>query len=82
MLCHLICWVPKPWIAAETDETDYFEKDKVVCWYLTSTFLCHTYAEDHEKKNEKGTQDLGIKKMIQISMDGANVKWKLYDNIV
>ena len=60
----------------------YSSKDRVVCRYLTSRFLGHTCAEDVKKKFEKGIQDLDMKKMAQISMDGPNVNWILYDSLV
>ena len=59
----------------------YFKKDKVVCRYLTSTFLGHTHADDLKKKFEEGTQHLDMKNMVQISMDGPNGNHKLYDII-
>ena len=59
----------------------YFNKDKGTCSYLTSGFLGHTHAEDL-KKFKEGINDLEKKKMLQGSMDGPNVNWKLYDSIV
>ena len=59
----------------------YFNKDRVTCRYLTSEFLSHTHADDL-KKFEEGIKDLENKRMLKISMDGPNVNWKLYDNIV
>ena len=60
----------------------YFNKDRVTCRYLTSGFLGHTHAEDLKKKFKEGIKDLEKKKMLQVSMDGPNVNWKLYDSIV
>ena len=60
----------------------YFNKDRVVCRYLTSRFLGHTCAEDLKKEFEEGIQELDMKKMVQVSMDGPNVNWKLYDSLV
>ena len=54
----------------------------VVCRFLTSWFLGHTCAEDPKNEFEEGIQELDMKKMVQISMVGANVNWKLYDSIV
>ena len=59
----------------------YFTKDKVVCRYPTSRFLDHTCAEDLKKEFEEGIQELDKKKMVQVSIDGSNVIWKLYDSI-
>ena len=58
----------------------YFNKDRVVCRYLT--FLGHTCAEYLKKEFEEGIQELDTKKMVQVSMNGPNVSWKLYDSIV
>ena len=33
-------------------------------------------------KFEEGIQELDLKKMVQVSMDGPSVNWKLYDNII
>ena len=60
----------------------YFNKDRVTCRYLTSEFLDHTHVDDLKKKFEEGIKDLEKKKMLQVSMDGPNVNWKLYDSIV
>ena len=60
----------------------YFHKDKVTCRYITSGFLGHTRAEDLKMKFKEGIIELEKKKMLQISMDGPNVNWKLYDSIV
>ena len=59
----------------------YFVEHKVVCHYLTSTFLGHTQAEDVKKMFEEGIKDLEPRRMIQISMDGPIVNWKLYEQI-
>ena len=59
----------------------YFNKDRVTYRYLTSGFLSHTCAEDL-KKFKEGIKDLEKKKMLQVSMDGTNVNWKLYDSFV
>ena len=58
----------------------YFKNDKVESRYLTSLFLGHTTAKDL-KKFEEATEQLDLKKLIQISMDGPNVNWKLLDSI-
>ena len=48
----------------------YFNKDRVVCRYLTSKVLGHTCAEDLKREFEEGIQELDMKKMVQVSMDG------------
>ena len=40
-----------------------FNKDRVVCRYLTSRFLGHTCADDPKKEFEEGIQELDMKKM-------------------
>ena len=60
----------------------YFNKDKVTYRFLTSKFLGHNRVDNLKKKFEERIKDLEKKKMLQISMDGPNVNWKLYDNIV
>ena len=61
----------------------YFNKDRVVCRYLTSRFLGHTCAEDLKKESEEGIQEFDMKKMVHISMDGPNFNLSvLYDSIV
>ena len=60
----------------------YFNKDRVTCRYLTSEFLDHTHVDDLKKKFEEGIKDLEKKKMLQVSVDGPNVNWQLYDSIV
>ena len=57
----------------------YF-KNKVESRYLTSLFLGCTTAKDL-KKFEEATEQLDLKKLIQISMDGPNGNWKLLDSI-
>ena len=59
----------------------YFKNDKVESRYLTSIFLGHTTAKDLKKKFEEATEQLHLKKLIQISADGPNVNWKLLDSI-
>ena len=59
----------------------YFKNNKVESRYLTSLFLGHTTAKDLKKKFEEATEQLDMKKLLQISMDGPNVNWKLLDTI-
>ena len=58
----------------------YFKNVKVESRYLTSLFLGYTTAKDL-KKFEEATEQLDLKKLVQISMDGPNVNWKLLDSI-
>ena len=50
-----------------------FNKDRVVCRYLTSRFLGHTCAEDVKKEFEESIHELDMKKMVQVSMDGPKL---------
>jgi hypothetical protein len=59
----------------------YFKNGQVRSRYFTSSFLGHTRAEDLKKQFEEATSDLNMKKLVQLSMDGPNVNWKLYNNI-
>ena len=59
----------------------YFKNDKIESRYITSLFLGHTTAKDLKKKFKETTEQLDLKKLIQISMDGPNVNWKLLDSI-
>ena len=47
----------------------YFKDDHVVSRYLSSAFLGHTTSEDLKLKFEEVTQDLNMKKMVQVSVD-------------
>ena len=60
----------------------YFNKSKVVSRYLTSSFLGYTRAEDLKRNFEEATKDLDKKMLAQVSMDGPNVNWKMYDKLV
>jgi hypothetical protein len=46
--------------------------------YLTSCFMGHHTSEQIYEKLEVVIHDFGMSKMIQLSMDGPNVNWKLY----
>ena len=60
----------------------YFSKNKVVSTYLTSSFLGHIRAEDLKRNFEEATKDLDKKMLAQVSMDGPNVNWKIFDKLV
>ena len=44
---------------------------------ISSGFLGHTTAEDLKRTFEECTEKLDTKKLIQVSMDGPNVNWKM-----
>ena len=56
--------------------------DRVVCKYLTSRSLGHTCAEDLKQEFEEGIREFDMKEMVQVSMHGASVHWKLYESTV
>ena len=59
----------------------YFKNDQVMTRYLSSAFLGHTTAEDLKLKFEEATQNLDTKRMVQVSVDGPNVNWKMLSKI-
>ena len=59
----------------------YYKNYQVMTRYLSSVFLGHTTAEDLKLKFEEATQNLDTKKMVQVSMDGSNVNWKMLSKI-
>ncbi|XP_063221071.1 uncharacterized protein LOC134530286 [Bacillus rossius redtenbacheri] len=52
-------------------------QNRVCSRYVTSVFLHHTTAEDLLKAIKAGLEDLDFLKIIQLSMDGPNVNFKL-----
>ncbi|XP_043468991.1 uncharacterized protein LOC122503272 [Leptopilina heterotoma] len=53
------------------------DKNQVSCRYLTSVFLHHTTAEDLLDGLKFGLSEIDLQKILQISMDGPHVNWKL-----
>ena len=47
--------------------------------YLSSGVLGHTTAKDLKRAFEECTEKLDLKNLIQVSMDGPNVNWKMLD---
>ena len=60
----------------------YFKDGEVKSRYLSSGFLRHTTAKDLKRAFEECTEKLDLKNVIQVSMDGPNVNWKMLDLIV
>ena len=60
----------------------YFKDGEVKSRYLSSGFLGHTTAKDLKRAFEECTEKLDLKNLIQVSMDGLNVNWKMLDLIV
>lgn len=49
--------------------------------YIGSEFLGHSTAKDVVEKLNHLLSELGIRNLIQISMDGPNVNWKVFDTL-
>ena len=49
---------------------------------MSSGFLGHTTAKDLKRAFEECTEKLDLKNLIQVSMDGPNINWKMLDLIV
>ena len=60
----------------------YFKDGEVKSRYLSSKFLGHTTAKDLKRAFEECTEKLDLKNLIQVSMDGPSVNWKMLDLIV
>ena len=60
----------------------YFKDGEVKSRYLSSRCLGHTTAKDLKRAFEECTEKLDLKNLIQVSMDGPNVNWKMLDLIV
>ena len=60
----------------------YFKDGEVKSRYLSSGFLGHTTAKDLKRAFEECTEKLDLKNLIQVSMDGPNINWKMLDLIV
>ena len=60
----------------------YFKDGEVKSRYLSSGFLGHTTAKDLKRAFEECTEKLDLKNLIQLSMDGPNINWKMLDLIV
>ena len=59
----------------------YFKNDQVMTRYFSLALQGHTTAEDLKLKFEEATQNLDTKRMVQVSMDGPNVNWKMLSKI-
>lgn len=55
--------------------------DHVKTHYLTSVFMGHASASDIYEELEPLVRDLGFRIAIQLSMDGPNVNWKVYNTL-
>lgn len=55
-----------------------WEGDHVQTSYLVSEFLGHAAATDLHERLNPVVCEFGHRKLLQLSMDGPNVNWKLY----
>ena len=60
----------------------YFKNDQVIIRYLSSAFLGYTTTEDLKLKFEEAIQNLDTKRMVQVSVDGPNVNWKMLSKLL
>ena len=60
----------------------YFKDGEVKSGYLSSDFLGQTTAKDLKGAFEECTEKLDLKNLIQVSIDGPNINWKMLDLIV
>ena len=58
-----------------------WEGEEVRTRYYQSEFMEHATAENKVNVFEIATSDLHAGNLLQLSMDGPNVNWKLYDLI-
>ena len=56
----------------------YFYEDRVVTQYFDSQLLGHTTADDLLTGLKTSLSKLNNRKILQISMDGPRVNWKLF----
>ncbi|XP_039464091.1 uncharacterized protein LOC120437608 [Oreochromis aureus] len=56
----------------------FWNDNQVKSWYLTSFFMGYHTADQMYEKIEKVRSDMGFQNLIQLSMDGPNVNWKIF----
>ena len=59
----------------------YWEAGQVCSRYLGSEFMGHAKADDMLYKLKSCLQGLNLVNVLQLSMDGPNVNWKLFDSL-
>ena len=55
----------------------FFHEDKCLSWYFDSQFIGHTTAKDVLENLKSPLSKLNNRKLLQISVDGSRVNWKL-----
>ena len=60
----------------------HFKDGEVKSRYLSSGILGHATAKDLRRAFEECTEKLDLINLIQVSMDGPNINWKMLDLIV
>lgn len=58
------------------------ETGQVAVRYFGSEFLGHTTAADLMQSFQQGTSQLNPKSLLQIPMDGPNVNWRFYQDLL
>ncbi|XP_022245958.1 uncharacterized protein LOC111086627 [Limulus polyphemus] len=58
-----------------------WQHNEVRTRYLTSVFLGHSTDVHLKEELDKVLHRVGLEKLLQISMDGPNVNWKMYDDL-
>lgn len=57
-----------------------WQNNEVHTRYLTSVFIGHGTALHLQEELTKVLQSVGLNKLLQISMDGPNVNWRMYED--
>jgi hypothetical protein len=59
----------------------FWDGDNVRSRYYDSTFLGHGTAQDLMEHLSPAIQNLGVSNLVQLSMDGPNVNWALWEKV-
>eukprot|EP00731_Ephydatia_muelleri_P014923 Em0008g643a len=59
----------------------FWNGNEVQSRYFTSIFMGHARAVDIEEDLKKGIESLHKANLLQLSMDGPNVKWKVFEDL-
>ena len=59
----------------------YWDGDMIASRYFDSHFMGHAKAEDLYEPMRSYADTFGMRKLLQLSMDGPNVIWKLFRNL-
>ena len=59
----------------------FWNGNEVQSRYFTSIFMGHARAVDIEEDLKKGIESLQKANLLQLSMDGPNVNWKVFEDL-